>query len=500
MIAPANCGSCHVQHFADWQNSMHAKAADDPVFLAMNARGQRETNGKLGKFCVQCHAPMALSEGKTTNGLNLPSVDQIYKGVTCFFCHSIDSVNETDGGHANAGVHLADDLVMRGELQNPPPVANPIHASKYSPFQDSAEIESAAMCGNCHDIDSPAGGHIEHTFADWAASPFSAVGLDASGSTCANAGTCHMSLTPNVAVATGGPTTRTFHAHNFPAVDVPMSTRPPEPAFVQPAQDALDNELLFAAVCVTKVPAIRVILDNGSAGHPWPSGAAQDRRAWVEVVAYRADGSVLYSSGVVPPGTAVTDTVSQDPDLWLFRDCMFDSQKKETHNFWEAATVSGYALPGLATFNQASSLAFQNHIELAFPSMANPKYPNGYLPEEPVRVTVRVYLQPVGLDVLNDLVDSGDLDPGPDGAVIASMPTFQVALVHPFPEGAPEGMEWPAPAPQVSQGLVVSTDFMDNFPGAGFGPGSCTASTTTLPVGQRFPQSVATCKAPSSSP
>lgn len=33
------------------------------------------------------------------------------------------------------------------------------------------------------------------------------------------------------------------------------------------------------------------------AGHSQPGGAAQDRRMWIELIAYAADGSVLYASG-----------------------------------------------------------------------------------------------------------------------------------------------------------------------------------------------------------
>ena len=50
---------------------MHAYAAEDPVFLAMNQRLQRETGGALGDFCVRCHAPMAVREGATRDGLDL---------------------------------------------------------------------------------------------------------------------------------------------------------------------------------------------------------------------------------------------------------------------------------------------------------------------------------------------------------------------------------------------------------------------------------------------
>ena len=63
---------------------MHAYASTDPVFLAMNQRGQRETNGELGSFCVQCHAPMALRTGATTDGLNLKTLPEHLQGVTLF--------------------------------------------------------------------------------------------------------------------------------------------------------------------------------------------------------------------------------------------------------------------------------------------------------------------------------------------------------------------------------------------------------------------------------
>ena len=71
---------------------MHAYAAEDPVFLAMNARGQRETNGALGDFCVKCHAPLAVELGLTTDGLNLGEIPPHLAGVTCFFCHTVESV------------------------------------------------------------------------------------------------------------------------------------------------------------------------------------------------------------------------------------------------------------------------------------------------------------------------------------------------------------------------------------------------------------------------
>src|SRR5579871_5159599 len=103
LLDPATCQPCHAEHVTDWSGSMHAYASDDPIFLAMNARGQRETNGALGSFCVNCHAPLALRENATTDGTNLANVPSKLKGVNCYFCHTIDQVN---GAH-DAPVHLA---------------------------------------------------------------------------------------------------------------------------------------------------------------------------------------------------------------------------------------------------------------------------------------------------------------------------------------------------------------------------------------------------------
>ena len=93
LMDPENCVECHETHVEEWKGSMHAYASEDPLFLAMNARGQRETNGELGDFCVQCHAPMAVREGATTDGLNLDEVDDVLKGVGCYFCHNTEDVH-----------------------------------------------------------------------------------------------------------------------------------------------------------------------------------------------------------------------------------------------------------------------------------------------------------------------------------------------------------------------------------------------------------------------
>ncbi|HSY25710.1 MAG TPA: multiheme c-type cytochrome [Polyangiaceae bacterium] len=476
LLDPTTCRECHGGHYDDWAKSMHAYASDDPIFLAMNARGQRETDGGLGNFCIECHAPMAVRDGKSTDGLNLGTLPPQYKGVTCYFCHSIDAVADLH----NAQVALSGDLAMRGQITDP--LANSVHASIASPYQTGETPEGAQACGSCHDIvvrDTDAA--IERTYAEWSHSAFST----ATGSTCIQ---CHM--TPSAAMQPAATVSnaplRTVHAHDFPAVDsvlggavaaggadndggadeggsgsgtdVDAQDGGGERAVVA---QTLNGGVIAGALCVTGAGGVRVILDAVGVGHGWPSGAVQDRRAWVEVVAYQA-GNIVYQSGVVPDGQSPTG-VPNDPDFWLLRDCMFGAQGQQVNMFWQAASTEGNELPALATFNALDPSFYATHIEQRFPRSGNP------VPTYPDRVTMRLRLQPIGIDVLQDLVASGDLD----AAVIAEMPTFGVSLTGP---SGPAMLEWTPSA------TVVYENSDDGTPGTCVGTAGFNVNATRTPA------------------
>ena len=384
---------------------MHAYASDDPVFVAMNRRGERETGGALGSFCVNCHAPMAVREGATTDGLNLASVPASLRGVTCYFCHAADAV----AGTHNAPIHLADDLVMRGPF--PDPIPNAAHRAQYSPLADRDRTDSATLCGACHDIVTGHGAAIERTFSEWQSSVFSHA---PGGTTC---GQCHMaqsSALQPVAEVPGAPQRRT-HSHAFPGVDVALVPYPQASDQKTQIQEFL-NTTLQTALCVAPSgngASLRVILDNVAAGHNWPSGATQDRRAWVEIIAY-AGSNVISQSGVAS-GDPIASSAA-DPDLWLLRDCMFDDAGKSVNMFWQAASVEGNELPAAATFVQTDPRYYQTHIVQTFPRSGAP------IAALPDRVTMRVRLQAIGLSVIDDLVATGDLD----AALRDQIPTYDV--------------------------------------------------------------------------
>jgi hypothetical protein len=385
---PAACAGCHPDHVREWSGSMHAYASEDPVFLAMNRRMQRETNGAAGDFCVKCHAPMAVRTGATKDGLNLPALPRPLQGVTCYFCHSIDAV---EGTH-NAQVHLAADDVLRGGLTNP--VKNSAHRAAYGPLHDREKHESASTCGACHDIVAPKGAHIERTFAEWQSSLY-AKREPGKQLTC---GKCHMEGREGLAADAPGVGLRTVHSHAMPGVDVAMTPFPETDTQRRLVQENLDNALL-TKLCVRRGRRgieIEVTLDNAFVGHGWPSGANQDRRAWAEVIAYR-DGQPILSSGAIADDAPVPDS----PDLFLLRDNVYDEFGKETHDFWEAARYVSRQLSPAVT-NVPSDPAFF-HATVRVYSLADVNPPD--------RVTLRVRIRPIDYDVLDDLIATGDLDP-----------------------------------------------------------------------------------------
>lgn len=433
LLDPQSCQQCHPTQFTDWAGSMHAYAADDPVFIAMNKRGQRETGGALGSFCIGCHAPMAVREGATTDGLNLDSVPRKLKGVTCFFCHSVESV---EGTHNNP-IKLAEDNALRAWIADP--LNNTAHESRYSPHMDRDRVESAALCGSCHDVQTSHGASIERTFGEWKASVFS---KPPAATTCAQ---CHMQQSvaaEPVARYEGAPTRRT-HAHTFAGVDValtPFGDTARQHALIQSFLDAT----LQSAVCLETQAGsrIKVIVDNVAAGHSFPSGVSEDRRLWVEVVAY-AGATVVYQSGVVPLGASPTETSTDD--RWVMRDCVFDDGGSQVAMFWDAASYESNTLPALMTLDSNDPRFYQTHFARTYP-------PNSALAATPDRITLRVLLQPIGLDVIDDLIASGDLT----ASIRDSVPTFEVG----------ESLEWNA--------VAATESYLDHTTGA---VGHCVTAT-----------------------
>jgi Cytochrome c554 and c-prime len=401
---PQTCTECHSKHVQQWSGSMHAYASEDPVFVAMNQRGQRETSGALGTFCVKCHAPMAvelgLTDGRSFDPAQLPAAA---KGITCYFCHNVKAVNETH----NNGLVLAGDQTMRGGLARP--VSSPAHHSAYDKLMDS-DANQSELCGSCHDVVTPRGVELERTYQEWQTT-FFAEHDPAHHLTC---GACHMRSSTGVVADAPGLDVKSrangFHEHQWPAIDQALSAFPEiaaqaaaikrdlDPAIAVVGPAPLTSPAQPGGICLDPPGRLTVRLDSIGTGHKWPSGAAQDRRAWLEVIAYDAASAIVFQSGVVPDG--MDPEQLGDPNLFGLWDRTFKDDGTPAHFFWDVATVDSKLLRAPVTLDK-NSPAFDHSTTVSFTIGA------AYTTID--RITARVRIRPLSYAMLADLVGSGDL-------------------------------------------------------------------------------------------
>lgn len=431
---PATCMQCHPKHYDDWAMSMHAYAADDPVFVALNKRGQRETGGALGTFCINCHAPMAVALG-TVDATNAASFDPKtlapgQRGITCYYCHQIEKVLDT---HNNA-TQIALDQTMRGDIKNP--VGNAGHHSAYSALHDGTRNDSS-LCGSCHDVVTPSGVPLERSFQEWQTTIFA--GTDPTVHLACNSA-CHM--TPNDDVVADDPNANVplrkhgRHTHTFAGVDLAMIDWPGQDQLRAENQAILDASIALigpkprssnvapGGICVPPGPQFTVRLDNLSAGHMFPSGAGQDRRAWLEVKAYDAANTLVFSNGVVPDGMDPPDrplgvappTGASSPWSGFFWDQTYaDAAKTQrAHFFWDVVAEDSNLLrpattldPNDPTYDHSTTSTFS--------------VPGGTATID--RIEARVVMRPFAYDMLDALIASGDLDP----AIRAKVQAYELA-------------------------------------------------------------------------
>lgn len=401
---PQNCGECHQEHLDQWQASMHAYAADDPVFLAMNRRGQEETNGELGDFCVKCHTPLAVALGEVEDGLELEdaSFPEYLKGVNCAFCHLAAHAD----GDSNNPIELDPRNVLKGPFDDP--TSNPAHRAEYSPLLDRGQRESSQLCGSCHDIVLDNGVHLERTFAEWKDTVF------ADDATLTNCGNCHMftvgppdnrtNRNPRPIADVEGVPARDFHDHRMPGVDIAVTPWFGEEDYRAEVENFLKSAVR-SQICVNPVAGgfeLVVGLENVSAGHSFPSGSAQDRRVWVQLQATDAQG-VIWERGIVPDGTPALD-VEQGI---LLRDRIMDADGNDVHMFWDVEQIERNVLDGIKVFGAEETRVW------SFQDVQG---------RQPTEVTLQVFERPIGLDVLDDLIGTGHLD----ASIRDAMPTFEL--------------------------------------------------------------------------
>jgi hypothetical protein len=137
-----------------------------------------------------------------------------------------------------------------------------------------------------------------------------------------------------------------------------------------------------------------VTLDNVLAGHAFPSGVTHARRAWVELVATE-DGATSFARGLFADG----EVVSGDGDAWVLQSRFLDGAGAPVEHVWDAAGIESALLAPAVTRDPSD------------PAYYHAQTRTWFVPGAPDEISMIVRLEPVGLDVLDDLIEAGELDP-----------------------------------------------------------------------------------------
>ena len=354
-----NCSSCHdelqdasgedVSIVADWQSTMMANSARDPLWrakVASEVKRNPALQAQIETTCGRCHVPMANVEAEFANvsatlfgddGLlhpDNPLFDAANEGVSCTLCHQIEdspTLGTDDGfsGQFSIGFDFGIERQLYGQYDNP--VAAPMqNFVAFTPIA-STHISSSGQCATCHNLSTrvvDTQGNLtdqlfpeQMVYTEWENSQFEA------SDSCQD---CHMpKSTGDMAIATrpmnGLASRPDFARHVFVGGNTYMldilgqnSQELNITATGFDASIAETRSLLSGAVSVTLESIARVGDDldftvglTNFSGHKFPTGYPS-RRAWLHVTISDASGAIVFESGAIDAMGKITGLESDD--------------------------------------------------------------------------------------------------------------------------------------------------------------------------------------------
>ncbi|HET9987685.1 MAG TPA: hypothetical protein VFQ65_04180, partial [Kofleriaceae bacterium] len=183
-----------------------------------------------------------------------------------------------------------------------------------------------------------------------------------------------------------------------------------DPAIAIVGPRPVSNDTPPGGICLDPPGTLSVRVDTFNVGHNFPSGSSQDRRTWLEVIAYDASNNVVFSSGVVgdnqdpeelhdPHIDCTNPTAFECSGFW---DRMTKTDGTEAKFFWEVANETSFFLKPPVTLVSSDP---------AFDHSTTNKWDVSGVFGQIDHITARIRTRPFPYAVLRELVASGDLDP-----------------------------------------------------------------------------------------
>lgn len=368
-----SCERCHTSIYADFKESMHARALTGPIMVAENNQAFGIEWGKQpqpdpGLACVNCHSPLATAyaqQGTLPFTSSKYSAEALKEGVGCTTCHSYIGTPRIGFG---ASSFFARDFDTSRTSYGPfdDAVETKAHKSKVSRAMQTPET----LCFNCHQVQVDNNGDgkfdagidlILQTTADEYNDYINNGGED----TCI---TCHMPVRGDLdRVADGAKIgtddqrneapSREVHNHKFVGVDYALDEVDQRDGTLGAREKLLKSAIQFQANAVLQnatTVKVSTSITNVNGGHNFPTGFAFARQMWIEVIILDKNKKLLASSGrLVTPTDDLCDNdsindglasfisgcVAPDPQLVNFQLKLVDRIKQGENDLGKPAAV-----------------------------------------------------------------------------------------------------------------------------------------------------------------
>jgi tetratricopeptide (TPR) repeat protein len=154
------CGTCHQEAYSQWRQALHSNAFRTPFYrTSVNLLIRDNTRGiSFARFCDSCHNPIGVLGAALTEDSKVDRAKFDSDGLTCTTCHSVVSLDSTNG---NASVKMGVPAVIVDENGERVPGEVPFdmilrHPERHSKAVMHDFLHTPEFCAACHKANLPA--------------------------------------------------------------------------------------------------------------------------------------------------------------------------------------------------------------------------------------------------------------------------------------------------------------------------------------------------------
>lgn len=463
------CAHCHQEAYHQWRQALHSNSFRTPFYRTSVNILIRTKGIEFSRHCDSCHNPIAVLAGGLTQA---SKVDRKFDedGLTCTTCHSIQSLQSTNG---NGGFVMGVPSVMVDEKGNRIPGEVPYseilkHTDRHSKAVMKDFYRTPEFCAACHKANLP--GTLNDykfiraftTYDEWQMSKFSQRNpltfYPGDFTTCQG---CHMKRAPN-ALPDYGAKNGTFASHRWTAGNtaVPFYYK-----FDEQLQKTVEflrsgnylnvdifgmrkagNDQLIAPLgsvpfqlAPNDVIEAYVVVQNKNIGHSLIPEVRDLYEAWVEFTVQDDKGKEIYHSGFIKPDGSLDERAHSFTNRPVNEEGTF----VDNHKVW---TIHSVAYDNTVPAGGSSLVRYQFRL---------PARISG-----DIRITAKVNYRHFRQSYLDNVFGKNDHPLYPVVEIASRSRTFHIGENHPepaSPEDNPDWMRW--------NNLGIS--YLDQFPGVG---------------------------------